>query len=147
AIVGVLLAIWTLPLIPKLAGQNIPLVNVSAMNFPVLAFTLVVSLIVGVAMGAYPALQSSKSDLIEGLKEGGRGTAGSIAQQRFRRVLVAAQVCLSLVLLAGAALLITSFMRLAKENAGFRVDHIWGCGIGLPPNRYPDKASYARFAK
>ncbi len=84
---------------------------------------------------------------MEGLKEGGRGTAGSVAQQRFRRALVASQVCLSVVLLAGASLLIASFMRLAKENAGFRVDHIWACGIGLPPSSYPDRPSYARFAR
>ena len=146
-VLGICIALWVLPLTPKLAGQNIPLGSVSALNLPVLGFTLLISLLTGAAMGAYPALQSSKSDLIEGLKEGGRGTAGSVAQHRFRRVLVGAQVCLSLVLLAGAALLITSFMRLTKENSGFRVDRIWSCGIGLPPSRYPDKPAYARFAK
>src|SRR5438270_10816976 len=144
---GICVARWVLPLVPKLAGQNVPLGSVSALNLPVLGFTLLLSLLTGAAMGAYPALQSSKSDLIEGLKEGGRGASGSAAQQRFRKVLVGAQVCLSVVLLAGAALLITSFMRLAKENTGFRVDRIWSCGIGLPPSRYPDKAAYGRFAK
>jgi predicted permease len=144
---GICIALWVLPLVPKLAGQNVPLGSVSALNLPVLGFTLLLSLLTGAAVGAYPALQSSKSDLIEGLKEGGRGPAGSAAQQRFRRVLVGAQVCLSVVLLAGAALLITSFMRLAKENSGFRVDRIWTCGIGLPPSRYPDKPAYGRFAK
>lgn len=144
---GICIALWLLPLVPKLAGQNIPLGSVSALNLPVLGFTLLLSLLTGAAMGAYPALQSSKSDLIEGLKEGGRGPAGSAAQQHFRRVLVGAQVCLSVVLLAGAALLITSFMRLAKENSGFRVDRIWTCGIGLPPSRYPDKPAHGRFAK
>jgi predicted permease len=146
-VLGTFLALWALPLVPKLAGQNLALGTPNVLDLPVLAFTLAVSLLTGAAMGAYPALQSSKSDLVEGLKEGGRGTSGSVAQQRFRRVLVGAQVCLSVVLLAGAALLITSFMRLAKENAGFRVDRIWSCGIGLPPSRYPDKAAYARFAK
>jgi putative ABC transport system permease protein len=146
-VLGICIALWVLPLAPKLAGQNVPLSNVSALNLPVLGFTLLLSLLTGAVMGAYPALQSSKSDLIEGLKEGGRGTAGSAAQQRFRRVLVGAQVCLSVVLLAGAALLVTSFMRLAKENTGFRVDRIWNCGIGLPPSRYPDRQAYGRFAK
>src|SRR5215469_10218421 len=105
----------------KLDGETVPVGNVSALNLPVLGFTLLLSLLTGAAMGAYPAMQSSRCDLIEGLKEGGRGPAGSAAQQSLRRVLVGAQVCLSVVLLAGAALLITSFMRLAKENAGFRV--------------------------
>src|SRR5262249_61055076 len=90
---------------------------------------------------------SAMRDRVGGLKGGGRAPAGSAAQQSLRRVLVGAQVCLSVVLLAGAALLITSFMRLAKENAGFRVERIWNCGIGLPPSRYPDKSAYGRFAK
>jgi predicted permease len=144
-VLGICIALWALPFVPKLAGQNIPLEAVHTLNWQVLAFTLALSLLTGVAMGAYPALQSSKSDLVEGLKEGGRGTSGSVSQQRFRRGLVAAQVCLSVVLLAGAGLLITSFLRLAKENAGFRVDRLWVGGIGLPPARYPDKQSYARF--
>lgn len=147
AVLGICLALWALPLVPKLAGQNVPLEAVSALNLPVLAFTLFVSLAVGIAMGMYPALQSARSDLVGGLKDGGRAISGSPAQHRFRRGLVAAQVCLSVVLLAGAGLLITSFLRLAKENAGFRVDHIWVGGIGLPPGRYPDKAAYTRFAK
>ena len=124
-----------------------PLEAVTALNLPVLAFTLFVSLAVGLAMGMYPALQSARSDLVDGLKDGGRAISGSAGQHRFRRGLVAAQVCLSVVLLAGAGLLITSFLRLTRENAGFRVDRIWVGGIGLPPARYPDKAAYARFAK
>ena len=144
---GIGVALWALPFVPKLAGQNIPLEAVHGLSWHVIAFTFAVSLLTGIAMGAYPALQSSKSDLVDGLKEGGRGTSGSAGQQRFRRGLVAAQVCLSVVLLAGASLLITSFLRLAKENAGFRVDNLWVGGIGLPPARYPDKAAYERFQK
>ncbi len=145
--IGIGLAHLALPIIPKLAGQNFGLITVGSVNLPVLLFTLAVSVLTGLAMGAYPALQSSKSDLVEGLKEGGRGTSGSAGQQRFRRFLVGAQVCLSIVLVTGAALLMTSFVRLANENAGFRVDKLWGCGIALPPSRYPDKASYGRFAE
>ena len=118
-----------------------------ALNWPVLAFSVALSLLTGLAMGLYPALQSSRTDLVNGLKDGGRAISGSAGQQRFRRGLVAAQVCLSVVLLAGAGLLIASFLRLTKENAGFRVERIWVGGIGLPPARYPDKSSYARFAE
>jgi predicted permease len=144
---GTAFALYTLPIIPRIVGQNAALPTPNALNVSVLLFTLAVSVVTGLAMGAYPALQSSKSDLVEGLKEGGRGTSGSVAQQRFRRVLVGSQVCLSIVLLTAAALLMTSFMRLANENAGFRVDNLWGCGIALPPSRYPDKAAYGRFAE
>ncbi len=147
AVLGVLLALWALPLVPKLAGQNVPFESATGLHLPVLAFTLVVSLAVGLLMGMYPAFQSSRSDLVNGLKEGGRAVSGGAAQHRFRRGLVAVQVCLSVVLLAGAGLLVTSFLRLTRENAGIRVDRIWIAGIGLPPARYPDNASYARFAK
>ena len=71
-------------------------------------------------MGIYPALQSSHADLVDGLKEGGRGTSGSMRQQRFRKILVGAQVALSVTLFAGAALLITSFIRLSQQNLGFQ---------------------------
>jgi predicted permease len=145
-VIGTLLALWALPWIQKLAGQNLPIALVESLNLPVLGFTIALSLLAGLVIGIYPALQSSKSDLVEGLKEGGRGTA-SPGQHRLRRVLVAAQVGLSLVLLAGAGLLMASFMRLANQNPGFHVDSLWGTGVGLPPSRYPDRASYAAFAK
>ena len=98
-------------------------------------------------MGLYPAWQSSRADLVDGLKDGGRGASGSRGQHRFRRGLVAAQVGLSVVLLAGAAMLISSFVRLSRQEAGFRSDRVWTGGIGLPPAKYPDPATRARFAE
>jgi putative ABC transport system permease protein len=98
-------------------------------------------------MGLYPALQSSRADLVDGLKEGGRGSSGSVRQQRFRKILVAAQVALSVTLLAGAALLITSFVRLSQTNIGFRSERLWVGGMTLPDTRYPDSAARARLAQ
>src|SRR5437763_9265385 len=92
------------------------------LSLPVLFFTIALSILTGVAMGIYPALQSSRADLVDGLKEGGRGTSGSAHQQRFRKILVGAQVALSVTLLAGAALLITSFVKLSRQNIGFRLE-------------------------
>src|SRR6185437_3068214 len=111
------------------------------LHWAVLVFTLLLSLLTGLAMGVYPAWQSSRSDLIEGLKESNRALSSSRGQHRFRRSLVAAQVALSMVLLAGAAMLIASFVRLSNQEAGFRSDHVWVGGIGLPTTRYPDTAS------
>ena len=98
-------------------------------------------------MGLYPAWQSSRADLVDGLKDGGRAMTGSRGQQRFRRGLVATQVGLSVVLLAGAALLITSFLRLSRQEAGFRFDRMWMGAIGLPEAAYPDNAERARFVE
>ncbi len=146
-VIGLFLAVWTVSIVPKLAGQNIPLESEVKLQWPVLVFTLGLSLITGLLMGLYPAWQSSRADLVEGLKEGGRGASGSRSQHRFRRGLVASQVGLSVVLLAGAAMLISSFVRLSRQEAGFRSDRVWAGGIGLPPAQYPDPATRARFAE
>ena len=146
-ILGLFLALWTVSIVPKLAGQNIPLESELKLQWPVLIFTMGLSLITGLLMGLYPAWQSSRADLVDGLKEGGRGASGSRGQHRFRRGLVAAQVGLSVVLLAGAAMLISSFVRLSGQESGFRSDRVWAGGIGLPPAQYPDPATRARFAE
>jgi predicted permease len=145
-IVGTCLALWVVAIIPKIAGDNLPLENGITLNAPVLLFTLGLSLLTGLAMGMYPAWQSSRADLVDGLKDGGRAMTGSLGQQRFRRGLVAAQVGLSVVLLAGAGLLIASFVRLSKQPTGFKADRLWAGGIGLPPGQYPDPESKGRFA-
>jgi predicted permease len=84
--------------------------------------------------------------LVDGLKEGGRGTSGSLRQQRFRRILVGAQVALSVTLLAGAALLIASFVRLSQQNIGFNPHNLWVGFATLPTGQYPDIGSRYRFA-
>jgi predicted permease len=146
-LLGLGIVLWLMPAIPKLAGQNVPLESTAAISWPVFFFTLSLSILAGIAMGAYPAWQSSRSDLVDGLKDGGRAMSGSIGQHRIRRLLVAAQVGLSVVLLAGAALLITSFFRLSRQEAGFTTERIWVGGIGLPPARYADEAALAQFSK
>jgi predicted permease len=116
------------------------------LSAPMLLFTLGLSLLTGLAMGMYPAWQSSRADLVDGLKDGGRAMTGSLGQQRFRRGLVAVQVGLSVVLLAGASLLIASFVRLSRQASGFNPEHLWVGYIGLPPGQYPDPAAKALFA-
>ena len=93
-------------------------------------------------MGIYPAWQSSRADLIDGLKEGGRGTQRKPRQQRFRRILVGAQVALSVSLLAGAALAHRQF-RPAKSTDRSDSDSIISglAFISSPQARYPDQAS------
>ncbi len=121
-ILGALLAWQLVPLVPKLAANFLPIEtgSATALSFPVLAFTIALSLLTGLVMGLYPALQSSRADIVDALKEGGRGTAGSARQQRFRKLLVGAQVALSVTLVAGAALLISSFVRLSQQDPGFK---------------------------
>jgi len=147
-VVGALLAWQLVPIVPKMAANFLPFDPMTRveLSIPVLAFTVVLSILTGIAMGVYPALQSSRADLVDGLKEGGRGTSGSAHQQRFRKILVGAQVALSVTLLAGAALLITSFVRLSQQNIGFHPEHRWIGFITLPEAQYPDLAARQRFA-
>jgi predicted permease len=145
--VGISLALWTVSVVPKIAGNNIPLDARITLHLPVLFFAIGMSIFTGLAMGVYPAWQSSRTDLLDGLKDGGRAVSGSRGQQRFRRGLVAAQVGLSVVLLAGAAMLISSFVRLSGQESGFRSERVWTAEIGLPPGQYPGPANTARFAE
>jgi putative ABC transport system permease protein len=147
-LLGAFLAWQLIPLIPKITADFLPLESSGvSVSLPVLGFTLGLSLLTGLAMGIYPAWQASRADLVEGLKEGGRGSSGSLRQQRFRKVLVGAQVALSVALLASAALLITSFVRLSQQPLGFQPDHLWVAFLTFPQVPYPDEASRARFAE
>src|SRR5437016_4019347 len=146
-VIGLCLALWVVSVVPKVAGDNIPLDSHFTLHRPVLLFTLGLSLLTGFVMGLYPAWQSSRTDLVEGLKEAGRAISGSRAQHRFRRGLIAAQVGLSMVLLAAAVMLLSSFVRLSNQESGFRADHVWAGGIGLPAARYPDSTSRGHFVQ
>src|SRR6267143_754694 len=148
-VVGAFLAWRLVPLVPRMASNFLPLEanTATSLSLPVLAFTIALSLLTGLLMGIYPALQGSHAELVDGLKEGGRGTSGSVRQQRSRKILVGAQVALSVTLLAGAALLITSFVRLSGQNLGFRSNNLWVGAITLPLTQYPDSPSRQRFVE
>jgi predicted permease len=148
-VVGAFVTWRLVPLVPKMASNFLPLEanTATSLSLPVLGFTIALSILTGLLMGIYPALQGSHADLVDGLKEGGRGTSGSVRQQRFRKILVGSQVALSVALLAGAALLITSFVRLSQQNIGFRSQNLWVGAITLPVAQYPDALSRQRFVE
>jgi len=147
--VGAFVAWHLVPLVPRIASNFLPLEanHPTSLSVPVLLFTIGLSISTGLLMGIYPALQGSHTDLVDGLKEGGRGMSGSVRQQRFRKILVGAQVALSVTLLAGAALLITSFIRLSQQNIGFRSQNLWTGAVTLPISQYPDPPSRQRFVE
>src|SRR6059058_2590161 len=147
--VGAFVAWQLVPLVPRIASNFLPLEadHATSLSVPVLVFTIGLSILTGLLMGIYPALQGSQVDLVDGLKEGGRGTSGSVRQQRFRKILVGAQVALSVTLLVGAALLITSFIRLSQQNLGFRSQNLWTGAITLPTSQYPDRPLRQRFVE
>ncbi|MGC1322055.1 MAG: ABC transporter permease [Candidatus Udaeobacter sp.] len=148
-ILGAVLAWQLVPLVPKMAANFLPFDPNTRVNlsFPVLGFTVALSILTGLLIGIYPALQSSHGDLVDGLKEGGRGVSGSVRQQRFRKILVGAQVALSVTLLAGAALLVASFVRLNQQNVGYHYGNVWVGFVTLPTAQYSDIETRQRFVE
>ena len=105
------------------------------LNLPVLFFTLAVSLLSGILFGCAPAFQTSRMNLSDTLKEGGR-SASSAGRHGLRRGLVVVEFALALTLLAGAGLVIHSFWKLSRVDLGFRQDHILTFGLPVPNDRF-----------
>ena len=129
---GLLLALWGIELLIKLGPRDIPRLNDIAIDGTVLWFTAAASIITGIIFGLAPALKSSKPDLNESLKEGGRGTSESFNRHSLRNLLVVAQMAFTLVLLVGAGLLVKSFLRLQQVNPGFAPENVLTMRVSLP---------------
>jgi predicted permease len=142
---GLLLAVWGLKVLVALSPADIPRLDQTGIDGKVLAFTLAVSLVTGLIFGLAPALQTSKSDPNESLKEGGRGSTGGVSGRRVRNLLVVSEIALSLILLIGAGLLIKSFMRLQQFELGFNPDNLLTMRVQLPGSKYRDGKQVAGF--
>jgi len=140
---GVLLAWWGTDALGALAATSVPRMEEVTLDRSALAFTLVVSIAAGTAFGLVAALHAVRGDLHLDLKEGGRGNSGR--GQRTRALLVGAQVALSLVLLAGAGLLLKSFARLNAVDLGFNADRVLTARVTLGGERYEDEERQVRF--
>ena len=138
-LVGLAFSLWGLTALanafPQSVTQYIPGWEHLGVNTWALGFTMLVSLLTGVLCGLLPAWQSTKADVNETLKEGGKGAASS-ARNRWRNMLVVAEVALSLVLLAGAGLMIRSFIIILKTDPGFNPDNALVTRIVAPEDRY-----------
>jgi putative ABC transport system permease protein len=110
----------------------------------VLAFTLAACLLTTVLFGLLPALQASRAEVGEGLREGARGSSGGRGL-RLRSALIVGEVALSLALLVGAGLLIKSFWQLRSVDPGFRSHDVLKMEINLPPRKYGEIAQSQAF--
>ncbi|HKP86588.1 MAG TPA: ABC transporter permease [Blastocatellia bacterium] len=142
---GLLLATWGVPVLTGISSASIPRVAEIAINLRVLGFTAIVSLITGVVFGLAPALRSSSRQLTTALREGRRGSTGSILHQRLLSALVVSEVAIALVLLVAAGLMIRSFLSVSSIAPGFNPRGVLTMGIGLPSSRYPGIAQQAAF--
>jgi putative ABC transport system permease protein len=143
-VIGLFLAVWGTELLVKLAPDTISRAGAIGVDNRVLGFTLLVSLVCGVIFGLAPALQTSKPDLNESLKEGGKGTVG-MSHNRTHRFLVVTEMALAMVLLVGAGLLIQSFRRLQNIDPGFDPTGVLTMRLYLPESKYREAGKAGIF--
>ncbi|HVG17700.1 MAG TPA: ABC transporter permease [Blastocatellia bacterium] len=140
---GLLLANWSIDLLLKLAPANVPRLGGVSLGWPVLGFTLALSVLTGIVFGIAPAWQGTKTDVQDTLKEGGRGATDSRGVY-LRNALVIAEVALAMVLLVGAGLLIKSLARLFASDPGFNAQNVLTMQL-LPRGAYPSRSQLAQF--
>jgi putative ABC transport system permease protein len=145
-LLGVLVARFGLDALLALAPDTLPRSSEIALDGRVLAFTALLALLTGVGFGVAPALQASRVQLHEALKESGRSATAGSARQRLRGILVMTEVGLAVVLLAGAGLLMRSFSRLNQQDPGFRPAGVMTAHIHLPRPKYSRGQQYVAVA-
>ena len=144
-LLGALIAYVVIAVVRERLAGRIPRVDEVAVDGRMLLFALGLSVVTGLLFGIVPALRAARNDAGTVLREGGRTLAGSLRHDRVRSVLVVSEVALSFVLLAGAALLIRSFERLASVDTGFDDERTLTALVVLPYSRYPDSTRQIAF--
>ena len=142
-VVGVLTAIAALHFVQFLPAR-IPRLAEVQVDWTVLAFALLVSLLAGLGFGLVPALQSSKAEIAVAIREGARGSGTSGKTNRLRGLLIASESALAVVLMVGAGLLLRTFWGLLQENPGFNPSRIVAANLYLPVPNNPDMDRYAK---
>jgi predicted permease len=147
-LMGLGIALLAVKALRLLGPENIPRLHEVSIDGRVMAFTCLVALLTGIIFGLAPALRSSRVDLNESLKEGGRNAGGGASgrtHQRLRKLLVISEVALSLVLLIGAGLLIRSYQRVLDANPGFNPRNLLSMRLSLPAAKYATPESITSF--
>lgn len=143
-VLGLALSIWALHLLLQAIPLKLPFWMSFGLDWRVLGFTVGVTLLTGLIFSVVPVLQSSRVDLNDTLKEGGRGSATS-SGGRSRSLLVVTEIALSLVLLLGAGLMIQSFLRLRSVNVGLDPKDVLTLSVSLPRAKYTEPKQRAAF--
>jgi putative ABC transport system permease protein len=144
--VGLVVAKFGLELILKFLGQQLPRSTEVGLDVRVLGFTLVISLLTGILAGLLPAWRMSNANVNETLKQG-MGRAGDSGGNRTRAALVVCEVALSLVLLAGAGLMIRTLWNLRNANPGFDPHNALTASLPVPGTKYKTPQEEISFWK
>jgi putative ABC transport system permease protein len=141
---GLLTAFWGLRAFASWIPASVPVPTDLSLDGRVLAFTLAAVFLAGLLAGLVPALQTTRTDLSETLREGNRGGSSAAPSRRTRSVLVIAEVAVAVLLVIGAGLLIRSFVRLTGVDPGFRAENVLTLEVILPGSKY-DSAQRTPF--
>jgi putative ABC transport system permease protein len=140
--IGLVASVWLVGVLVDAMPQGLPNVGAVSVDVTVMLVTLAAALVTSLVFGVLPALQASRVEAAQALKQtGDRGSS----RTRGRALLVAGEIALTLVLLAGAGVLANSFIRLQRVESGFAVDHATVAELMLPQTRYPKGADQARL--
>ncbi|HKO44398.1 MAG TPA: ABC transporter permease [Pyrinomonadaceae bacterium] len=143
-VIGLLIATWGLSVIETLGSKLNPMFTDLQVDLRTLGFTLGLSILTALIFGLAPALQLSKPDLTNSLKDGGRSGSSGI-RNRLRSGLVVSEIAMTLILLVCAGLLIKTVLRITKVDKGFNSENVLTMNIGLPAARYPKPEDSVRF--
>ena len=150
-VLGLALAFVAVNVLGQFGSAKIPRLDEIGIDGRVLAFTFGISLVTGVVFGLVPALRASRLDLNDVLREGGRsgvgGSAFGLGHNQLRKLLIAAEIALSLVLLIGAGLLIRSYQRITNANPGFDPTNVLSFRVSLPAFKYTTPDEVVAFYK
>jgi putative ABC transport system permease protein len=144
-LLGLLFAVWGVKLLSAFVPEDVPRFGETSIDLRVLVFTLAASVLTGLLFGVAPALQSSRFELNEALKEGGRSNTDGLGRKRVRSLLIVSEVAISLVLLVGAGLLVKSFVKLRNTDPGFDPGNTLTASISLASVRYDTDEKIADF--
>jgi putative ABC transport system permease protein len=142
---GLLLAVWGVAFLTSLKPQGIPRLDAVTVDAGVILFTFGIAVVTGLVFGMVPALYATRGVLSGSLKEGGRGAVTSRGGARVRGILVIVEMALAVMLLAGAGLLMRSFMRLQSVDPGFNPTQTLSFELSLPDSRYEDEPRQVAF--
>jgi predicted permease len=142
-IVALVTVVFLKNAIVSLAPADIPRLNEVELSAGVLFFAFLISVLTGVLFGLAPALQATNPNQVENLREGSRGSGAGVRHTRISGILVVSEVALSIVLLAGAGLLLRSFWRVLEVRPGFNPSHLTTVQIWIPVSNNPATDPYA----
>jgi len=142
-VVAIVTVLFLKNAIISLAPADIPRLNEVDVSASVLFFAFLISIFTGVLFGLAPALQASNPNHVENLREGGRGSGAGRRHTRLSRVLVVSEIALSIILLAGAGLLLRSFWRVLEVRPGYNPSHLATAQIWIPVSNDPAHDPYA----